>query len=121
MPGQGPTRIYSLTEATADETLGHWLDCTQLPYVAAYVIGIGTLDSGVITLEEADWDPKNGPVYDGVWSAITTVNANDVTGGAQKAIHFAVAKYRFVRARVSTVIAGSGGSVTVVLMGTGPS
>ena len=117
MPGQGPKRQVCLLDATTDETLGTPFDASQTPYVTAYVIGTGTTSSGVVTFEEADWSDTETP-YAGTWSSIGTVNASDVTGGAQKASHFAAAAYRYIRPRITTAI-GGGGSVTVVLVGVG--
>lgn len=111
------THLASLTDATADETLGHVLDARNLINITAYVVGTGTINAGVITIEEADYDPDVTPGgYTGTWSAVTTVNAADVTGGAQKAVHLTSGSYGFLRPRVSTAI-GGGGSVSVFLQG----
>lgn len=67
-----------------------------------YVVGAGTISSGVVTIEEA-----HDPEYSGTWSSIQAVTASDVTGGAVKAYHIS-GKYRAVRARVSTTIGGGG-------------
>lgn len=123
MPGAAPFRQVALNAVTVDETTGSPINCAGYPYLVAYVTGTGTTSSGVITFEEADYsdEPYNNAVpYTGTWSSITTVNASDVTGGAQKAIHFTVAAYGWVRARISTAI-GGGGSITVVMRGTGVS
>lgn len=113
--GFGPVRLVSIDAQSDDETLGQWLAASGYPYVVVYVSGTGTTSSGVVTIEEADWNPDVTPggVADG-WSAITTVNASDVSGGLQKAIHLPVGAYRFVRTRISTAI-GGGGTVTTVL------
>lgn len=114
----GPQCIVSLPAGTtADETLGHWLDCSEYEYVTVYVIGSDTINAGVITIEEAYWDDDEMP-YGGTWSSIGTVNAADVTGGAQKASHLSVGAYRAVRAHVTTAI-GGGGSIKVVICGSG--
>ncbi len=111
-PG-GPMRVVLLNAQTADETLGTYADCKGCPGIVIYVIGTGTTSSGVITIEEAEWDPPSSN-YGGTWSPITTVNASDVTGGLQKAIHLPLGEYAYVRTRISTAI-GGGGSVTTVL------
>ncbi len=116
--GFGPFRVTSLAAAITDETLGVPVDCHGWPYLVAYIKGTGTTSSGVITFEEADWDPQTDPIFPGTWAPITTVNASDVTGGLQKSLHFPEGAYAFIRARVSTVI-GGGGSVTVVFRGIG--
>lgn len=111
-PG-GPTRIPLLTAVTADETLSRAVDCAGLTHLVIYVKGTGTTSSGVVTIEEADWSDLEQD-YTGTWSSITTVNASDVTGGAQKAIHLDPGAYGFVRTRISTAI-GGGGSISTVL------
>lgn len=119
--GFGPARLVSLSAATIDETLGRPFDASGYPYLTFWIKGSGTTSSGVITLEEADYDPQTetNQVYSGTWSSITTVNASDVTGGAQKAVHV-TANSRWVRPRISTVI-GGGGSITVVITANGAS
>lgn len=68
--------------------------------------GTGTIASGVISIEEAD-----NAEYAGTWSVIQTINAVDLTGGADKAVHID-SIISAIRARISTPI-GGGGSVTV--------
>jgi hypothetical protein len=120
MPGQGPSRLLSLDAKSADETFGVAFNAQQSPYVTFYITGNGTTSSGVVTIEEADWNVAKDTPFSGTWSEITTVNASDVSGGVQKAIHLPVANYHFVRPRISTVI-GGGGTVSVVITGTGVS
>lgn len=109
-------RVVSLTDATDDGAIGMPIDCTGRPYVTVYVAGTGTISGGVVTIEESDSDPNTTPGgYTGTWSAVTTVNGTDATGGAQKAAHLTVSAYHFVRVRLTDAITG-GGSVTVVLI-----
>ncbi|HEX7936766.1 MAG TPA: hypothetical protein VF573_27345 [Paraburkholderia sp.] len=103
-----------LIDAITDETLGQRVDCSGRPNIVIYAKGTDTTSSGVITIEECDYNPAVEQDYTGTWSSIATVNASDVTGGAQKAVHLALGAYGFVRARISTAI-GGGGSVSVVL------
>jgi hypothetical protein len=111
-------RVKLLVQQTADETTSIPVDVLGLPYITFYLIGYGTLSSGSITYEESTDDPSaSDQPYGGTWSAIgSAVAANDVTGGKQKATHLAVGAYHRVRARIDTVIAGAGGSVSVVLV-----
>lgn len=111
-------RVVLFTQQTADETTSQPVDVSGFSSVVMYLIGTGTLDSGSITYEEATTDPTHSEqTYSGTWSIIgSAVNANDVTGGKIKATHFARGAYHLVRARIDTVIAGAGGSVTVVLV-----
>lgn len=112
-----PFRLVSLDAQIVDETIGQYADCQSYPYLSVWMVGNGTTSTGVVTIEEAEWDPESTVPFGGTWSPITTINASDVTGSAMKAIHLPVADYAFVRARISTVI-GGGGSVTVVIRGT---
>lgn len=115
----GPLRVVLLDHQIDDETTSQ--PCAVHPYQAltVYVKGYGTTSSGVITIEEADFDPATEGIYSGTWSSIATVNASDVTGGKQLAYHIGgpggLFSYSYVRTRISTVI-GGGGSVSTVLV-----
>lgn len=108
-------RTVLLAAQIIDETTSIAVPVQNCTFLTFYVKGAGTTSSGVVTLEEADWDAKKDAAYGGTWSSITTVNASDVSGGAQKAIHLSPGVFSFVRARISTAI-GGGGSITVVLV-----
>lgn len=110
-PG-GPLSAPCFTDQSADETLGPWIDVRGKAYVAFYVAGSGTISSGVLSFEEAaPKDPNANPAVigeaTGGYSLITTYSAAGVTGGAQVAIHLEPRAYCFVRARISTVLAGT--------------
>lgn len=121
-PGQ-TVLAQCFTDQSADETLGPWIDVRGRPYITFYVSSVGTTSSGVITFEEcaprliAEQPPVPFGVTTAGYSSITTMNASDVSGGLQKAIHITNAGYFFVRARISTVI-GGGGTITVGLVAT---
>ena len=114
-------RVPCLTAQTVDETTGPSINVLGYTALTFYVIGTGTIASGVITFEEADINPSKlaAEDYAGMWSEIGTVNAADVTGGAQLAYHVGgpggLFAYSFVRARISTAI-GGGGDISVVLV-----
>lgn len=109
-------RVPLLNAASADETTSDPVDCAGWPHVVIYVTGTGTIGSGVVTIEEADINPARlAEGYTGTWSAITTVNAVDVTGGAQKAVHLPTGAYGYVRTRISTVLGGTDPTVSTVL------
>ena len=108
-------RVPLLSLQTVDETASDWIDVRGYKYLTVYVIGTGVTTSGVITIEEADIDPRvfaAGVV--GTASVIDTVNASTVDGSLQSAIHLDVGAYAYVRTRISTVI-GGGGSISTVL------
>lgn len=119
-PGQ-TVLAQCFTDKSDDETLGPWIDVRGRPNITFYVSSVGTTSGGVISFEECapkviDQQP---PVPFGVttagYSAITTMNMVDVTGGLQKAVHITNAGYFYVRARISTAISG-GGTGTVGLV-----
>lgn len=77
----------------------------------------GTISAGVVTIEEADWDPAQEVIYSGTWSAIGTMDLtllSTITG--QQVNHLQLSDYAFLRARISTAVTG-GGKVNVVLRG----
>lgn len=112
---QGYLEAELLTDAITDETTSPWVDVRGRTHLVFYINGLGTTSSGVITLEESK--PTKNNAWPATASSISTVNASDVTGGVDKAVHLTVGAYAFVRARVSTAI-GGGGSVTVGLIAT---
>lgn len=103
-----------LNAQVADETTSEAVRVSGYANITVYIIGAGTLSSGVITIEQAFIEPRQAATYTGTWSAITTVNATDVTAGQQKAIHLTVAAYNHIRTRISTVI-GGGGTISTAL------
>jgi|DEB0MinimDraft_3_1074331.scaffolds.fasta_scaffold02359_6 hypothetical protein len=110
---QGYLQADVLTAAINDGTTSPWVDVRSYTHIVFYISGLGTTSGGVITIEEGF------PTKENVWAAtpsvISTVNASDVSGGVQKAVHLTVGAYAFVRARVSTAISG-GGSITARLV-----
>jgi len=110
-PGQPSTLIDTQTATTNSGIL---LLRGQCERVTVAVIGAGTTSSGVVTIEEAYYDP-NGLVYAGTWGPIATVNASDVSGGKQLITHITGSVWA-LRVRISTVI-GGGGTVSVVAWG----
>lgn len=113
MQGKGPRRIVCIDAQSADETLGVPTIAPGFALQTYVVQGNGTTSSGVITIEEASWG-ENESIYTGTWSEITTVNASDVTGGAQKFIHVSPTANAATRPRISTAI-GGGGTISVFL------
>jgi len=113
-----------MLDVSDDAVRGQWIDATLLPYLAAYCTGSDdTLSAGLISFEEADFNPDETPGgFGGTWSDmgstydVTAANLSDL---AQVAVHFPVGKYRFIRPFIETAV--SGGTVTVVLVGTASS
>lgn len=76
---------------------------------AVTVVGAGTISDGILVVEEA-----NAPDYAGTWSTIFTVAGTTLTGGAQLVTHIE-GLIENIRARISTDVAGSGGSLAVTI------
>lgn len=117
-PG-GAKRIAMITAQSADETTSQPINVQGYVALTVYVTGTGTTSSGVITIEEADYNEDLEGIYSGTWSSIATVNASDVSGGQQLAYHIGgpggVFSYSHIRTRISTVI-GGGGSISTALV-----
>lgn len=77
----------------------------------------GTISTGIITVEEAYYPLDGSAPYAGTWSnalgGTTTIDLTALTGGAQQHYHFQNYSIWALRARISTAVTGSGGSVTV--------
>lgn len=113
----GPTRVPLLTDASAEGTEAIF-DASGYTALTFYVKGSDdSLSAGVVTIEEADYNPQAEGPYAGTWSSIGTVNATAVANLAQQAYHVGGpgGQYAFglVRARISTAV--TGGTVSVVL------
>jgi len=115
--GLGSLRVPMLSAQTVDETTSEPVLCLGYKEIAIYVTGAGTTSSGVITIETADYNPTRAAaeLYAGTWSAVTTVNASDVSGGAQKHVPLTDSAYMWIRTRISTAI-GGGGTISTVLV-----
>lgn len=116
-PGS-PIGTTCFVDKSADETLGPWINVYGKQNVTFYITGSGTIASGVITIEEAaPKDPNTNPNVvgeaTGGYSVVTTYNASGVSGGAQVGVHLTPSAYWFVRARISTVLAGTNPLVSV--------
>jgi len=108
----GPARSVLLDTVT---TGAGQFDASSYQALTFYLSSVGTTSGGVVSIEEADWNPSGGSPYTGTWSVITTVNASSFTGGVQLAYHVSSpTAFAFVRARVSSTITG-GGTISVVL------
>lgn len=114
MQGYGPKRVTCISAQSAAGA-GKYVYSPGYALQTWVIEGTGVTSSGVVTLEEATWDPASSVPYAGTWSAITTVNASDVTGGAQKFVHIQATANGNTRPRISTLI-GGGGTVSVYLL-----
>jgi hypothetical protein len=107
--------------AAATTGTGLPADCSGLVWLKAYLKGTGTVSSGTIVLEEADYfgTVPNTP-WAGTWSAIgSPIACTDAASGAQKTYVLAISAYSSIRARFTADVTG-GGSVDLVLVGVGP-
>lgn len=105
----------SATGAITGVTTGSSQMYRRPGYGILTVIGesVGTTSGGTILIEEARLNAQG--VYEGTWSTVQSMTANDFTGGAQKAYHLPNAAYGALRARISSDITG-GGKVIVYLL-----
>ena len=117
MTGYAPFRSVLIDAKTADETTSVAIDCQGYTHLVMYCIAVGTLSSGAVTYEETTYDPTVPGGTGGAtstWAAIGS--AVSPTTDTTSATHLTAGAYHWVRARISTAIAG-GGTVTVVLCG----
>ena len=117
MVGANILQIPLLNAESADETTSEAIDCRRYSKIAIFFIGVDTISSGVVTIEEATFNanPQSGPLgYTGTWSTIQTYTATGVSGGKQEAVHLQVSCYAWIRTRISTAI-GGGGNISSVL------
>ena len=111
-PGLGLLRVPLLIAQTVDETTGESVNCLGYTNLTVYFKRSAAL-TGVVTIEEADFNPANETTYTGTWSPMLILDVSTMTTGTF-AYHFAPASFSQVRARISTVVAG--GNVTVTLV-----
>lgn len=114
----GTLRAVLLTDASADESTSQPINVANFTNLTFYVTGSDdAISAGVVTFEEADYNPDVTGPYSGTWSSLGTVNATTVANAAQVGVHIGGPggsfAYGFVRARISTAVAG--GTVSVVL------
>ncbi len=108
-----PNNDGTWTGVTVDETYSQWIPPFSHDKAVIVIIGNGTTSSGVVSIQE-NFVAANQAEYKGTPSTITTVNASDVTGGAQKAIHISANALLPIRVGITTVI-GGGGGISAVL------
>lgn len=113
--GLGVINQQLLNSVSASGTTSAPVNVLGYTEIGIYVTGIGTTSSGVITIETADFNPSTETTYTGTWSSVTTVNASDVSGGAQKHVPLTDSAYMWIRTRISTVIGGGGTISTAVV------
>lgn len=111
--GLGLLRVPLLSGASADETTSEPVNCLGRQAVAIYFKRSASL-TGVVSIEEADFNPSNESTYAGTWSLITAYDVSTMSTD-QVAYHLPIAAYSQVRTRISTVVAG--GTVSTVLVG----
>lgn len=79
------------------------------PQIVIVFESIGTTSGGTVVIEEASWSQQlNETTYAGTWSLVTSVDASEFTGTAQKAVHLSPTTHQFLRARITSNITGGG-------------
>jgi hypothetical protein len=111
-----PSLPQQLHDAATTGNGGIFLPHGQTARVTLAIQGAGTISTGVLSIEEAYWKDLDGsgpdPVYAGTWSVIQSVTLTALTGGAQQVVHVTGSVWA-LRARITTNVTGSGGSVSV--------
>jgi len=104
------SRGIALTLQTA-ATTGNGVVATIRPGtkdITITVTGAGTISGGTVSIEEASSES-----YAGTWSIMEDFPATDLTGGAQKVLHFK-GRYNAIRCRLASI--AGGGTVSSELM-----
>ena len=126
---QGINRTVLLDAQTAAGTVSQPFNARTMTAPALYIKGAGTISTGTLIIEEADWAPDAMP-YSGTWStiyftippatsAVSSIDLTALTGGAQQSLKFTGPNaFGYVRVRIGTAVTGSNGSVTVTLVDT---
>lgn len=101
-----------LTAQSVDETTGQPVQVLGYKFITIYFKRSAAI-TGVVTIEEADWNPSTESNYSGTWSQIAAFDVSTMTTDTL-AYHLPEESYSQIRARISTVIAG--GTVTCTLV-----
>lgn len=112
---EGPFRAVLLNAVTSGTSQP--IHVANYSNLTIYLKGAGTISTGTLIVEESDFASiPNGDT----WSSVTgslPILCTDVTGGAQKAYQLPIGAYSAIRVRVGTAVTGSGGSISVVIVG----
>lgn len=101
-----------LTAQTVDETTGPPVQVLGYKFVTIFFKRSAAI-TGVVTIEEADFNPTTESDYSGTWSPVVAFDVSTMTTD-QVAYHLPEVSYSQIRARISTVVAG--GNVTATLV-----
>ncbi len=112
-------RAPLIAAKSASGFTGQAVNVSDFSSLALVFQGNGTMSSGTVIFEEADWKDGDEP-YSGTWSVVATYTAGtDFHTNAQDIVHAPMGgnglAWHFVRARIGTAI--SSGTVTVTLLG----
>lgn len=122
MTGVGPIRVVLLGDPSAATFVSSGTSIpVNIESIAAPSVWVrsngGTISAGVLTIEEADYEPGYAAPYNGTWSLISTIDLTTLTGATKQTVtHLQVSGYGIIRVRLSTTVTGGGG-VNVVLRG----
>lgn len=123
-PGTGTWRIPLFPAGTTATGSSQHYDLSHYGPLTVYVTAVGTISTGTLLIEEADWNPDTETDFGGTWSTVQTIDLTALTGasapGNQTAYHIPTSApgsyaWAFVRARISVAVTGTGGSVKVVM------
>ena len=125
MNPSGPQRWALFNGAAVTTGTSQPENATPYTCVAVYVTGFGTISAGTLLIEEADWADEAVSPFGGTWSTtetidLTTVDGGSTTGNQAKVIVPSAAPgpyaFRWLRARFSVDVSGTGGQVAVTLV-----
>lgn len=105
----GDPQAQTLTTATTGT--GRAIPMQECRHTFWTIEGAGTISGGTVVVETADRQD-----YAGTWHALDTVTASNLTGDKSYVNNTVGAASGFLRARISTDIAG-GGTITVRING----
>lgn len=122
----GTFRAVLFPGGTTAAGQSQYFDCSHLGPLTVYVTGFGTISTGTLLLEEADWDKDKDPAYQGTWSQIQSIDLTASTGGGNlgntTAYHVPASApgtyaWGYIRGRISVAVTGASGAVKIVLRG----
>jgi hypothetical protein len=98
----------------------------NVSFLTIYVLGVGTISTGTLIIEEALLDPTGQVAtggFGGTWSAIgAPVDLTLLTGGGANGLMGGIhitGTFSAIRTRIGTSVTGTGGAVATWITGSG--
>jgi hypothetical protein len=121
----GPQRWALFNGAAVITGTSQPVNARQYASLAVYVTAFGTISTGSLLIEEADWPDDETSPFQGTWSTTETIDLTAFTGGGTAGDQTKIVvpsaapgRYAFawLRARFATDVTGSNGAVAVTLV-----